>query len=476
MLEARKELRADLLRWMSRIDDPTERFTAYQMQVMLRSIEGSLDALGIRLKDMTEAGRHPTATMLDRALLEGLHKGDKAVAPLAIKNLEHEIVRLGHVFGEKLVGPQIDQAAALARGNKLLYRRFDTSARRYAGKIGEDLRFQLSVGVARGETFEQLVQRLRRLAGPTGPVAVRGVLDHPNAIVEDIPEGLFSRYESWARRLVRTEMMNAYNDHHRAGITVLNEDRPKGAEEWVRRSDAAGDARVCSLCRYLDGKIAKVGGTFPGGEPGPPYHPCCRCVELAWLMSWPEVGQISTSIKPATERSSSGAHYHVDATPSGPPKKPKDPRRVKAGEASGMRRREIYSAVKSNLSPDMQVAWDAEGHKYLQQQAGRIKGIKDPINAASKISEAFTETYGSGEATAFGNEGDRYFKRAEIEAAHAETWADRQERKYYEEMQRAARADGEIDEHGELTEHGRSKLEREYAAPPSKTSDDDPPF
>lgn len=141
-----------------------------------------------------------------------------------------------------------------------------------------------------------------------------------------------------------------------------------------------------------------------------------------------------------------------------------------------MRRREIYSAVKSNLSPDMQVAWDAEGHKYLQQQAGRIKGIKDPINAASKISEAFTETYGSGEATAFGNEGDRYFKRAEIEAAHAETWADRQERKYYEEMQRAARADGEIDEHGELTEHGRSKLEREYAAPPSKTSDDDPPF
>jgi hypothetical protein len=48
------------------------------------------------------------------------------------------------------------------------------------------------------------------------------------------------------------------------------------------------------------------------------------------------------------------------------------------------------------------------------------------------LSQAFAEKHGSGAETAFGNEGDRFYKRAEIEAQHAESWADEQERKYHE--------------------------------------------
>lgn len=302
--QARKELQDDLRRWMRDVEDPTEQFTAYQWRVMLRSLEATLDTLGIKLEDMIE--RRPVrATKVERAMLDGLRKGTRHTGALSVKALESEIVRLGHIFGQSLVGPQVDQAIVLARGDRLLFKSkaLPSSAARYGGTVAEDLRFQLSVGVARGETFEQLVQRLRRIGGPTGPVAVRGIFGHPSAIIEDIPEGLFRRYRHFAERLVRTEMMNAYNIQHREGIRLLNEERAKGDPEYLRRWDASADSRVCDVCRWLNGKLARIGADFPGGYDHPPAHPNCRCVELAWLASWPEIEEISSRIKGAAERS-----------------------------------------------------------------------------------------------------------------------------------------------------------------------------
>jgi SPP1 gp7 family putative phage head morphogenesis protein len=300
LLEARKELREDLAKWMATVENPEARFTAHQMRVFLRSIEGTLETLGIRLNSMLD-GR-PVASVLDRVMLEALRTGSHAVGALSVKNLEHEIAKLGHIFGRDLIAPQIDTAAVLARGDKLLLKRYPSSARRYAGKVGEDLRFQISVGVARGETFEQLVQRLRRLGGPSGPVPVRGIFGNPNAIVEDIPEGLFARYESAARRLIRTEMMHAYNIEHVEGIRVLNATRDPDEPPYLRRCDAAADSRVCPLCRSMDGVIVPVGKDFSPGYGNPPFHPCCRCIELAWRADWPAV-EIPGGVKPATERS-----------------------------------------------------------------------------------------------------------------------------------------------------------------------------
>jgi len=123
--------------------------------------------------------------------------------------------------------------------------------------------------------------------------------------------------------------------------------------------------------------------------------------------------------------------------------KKKNPKRIeaakKAAAASVERRREIHSAVASNLPHELQSTWDKEGHKFMQQEATRIRGEKDRINAASKISEAFVEQYGAGSETTRGYEGDRYHRRAEIEAKHAEAWADEQERKYYAAAMHAER-------------------------------------
>lgn len=128
---------------------------------------------------------------------------------------------------------------------------------------------------------------------------------------------------------------------------------------------------------------------------------------------------------------------------------PKNPRRVeaarKAGEVSAERRREIHQSARSNLPPELHAAWDKEGHKYMREEAARIRGVKDRINAGSTISQAFAEKYGAGEMSVLGNEGDRAYLTAQIDAENAETWADEQERKYYE-AQMKAEASGEVEE------------------------------
>jgi len=112
----------------------------------------------------------------------------------------------------------------------------------------------------------------------------------------------------------------------------------------------------------------------------------------------------------------------------------KNPKRVeasrKAAAASVERRREIHSAVASNLPDDLQVAWDKEGYKFMQEEAARIRGNKDPISAASDISESFAEKYGSASESGRGYEGDRYHRRLEIEAKHADSWAKEQNKRF----------------------------------------------
>jgi hypothetical protein len=124
-----------------------------------------------------------------------------------------------------------------------------------------------------------------------------------------------------------------------------------------------------------------------------------------------------------------------------PPEPAKNPRRVAAARiaaaASVERRREIHSAARSNLPPELHVVWDAEGHKFMRQETARIKGVKDRVNAASMMSQSFMEKYGDGGRQ---YEGDSYQRRSEIVANHAESWADEQERKYWAALEEAARA------------------------------------
>lgn len=458
---ARDELRQDLAEWMRTVDNGANRFTAYEKTKALRSLESAIS----RVEQL-----HP-------AMSHALGLGRSSVGGIAVANLETEIVRLGHIFGDAALSmPQIDTAAVIAQGNRLLWKRHEKSAIRYAGNVGEDIKNLFAVGVAKHETFEQLVTRLRRIGGG------RGVGISPDA-PDEIAGGLFHRYKYRADRLVRTEMMHAYNVQHSDAIERVNELRPEGEEEYLRKWDASVDSAICPLCRALDKTVTTINGEFPGGVKSPPLHPHCRCVVLAWLRRWGdmkgEVGTVGhvpeTPKKEAAPEPPRSQARESDQEATQPKKNPKRVEAAKkAAEASAERRREIHSAVKSNLSQDLQVAWDQEGHKFMREEAARIRGVKDRVNAASKLSEAFSEKYGSGDQTAFGNEGDRFQRRAEIEAKHAAKWAEEQEAKYYEAAYREALRNGEIDETGELIEEPSEPVGR----PPrkSKASDDDPPF
>lgn len=267
LVQARDELRSDLQSWLATAKNGADRFTAADKQAALRALEGALD----RIQDL-----HP-------AMASALAGQRHATGPLAIANLDNEIRRLSAIFGGGVpVIPNIKAAAIIAQGDKLLWRRHETSAKRYAGAIGEDIKHLLSVGVAKGESFDQLVNRLRRI-GSAGRTA-RPI--EPGADSAEIAGGLFGRYRWWAERLVRTEGMFAYNSMHDESIAYANEHRPDGDEEYLRRWDAAADVRVCSTCRSLDGKVTTLDGTFPGGYSSPPCHSCCRCTVLAWLRRW----------------------------------------------------------------------------------------------------------------------------------------------------------------------------------------------
>jgi SPP1 gp7 family putative phage head morphogenesis protein len=494
----RDELQTDVRGWLDGADY-RGAFTALQRTGMLRALEGTFD----RVRE------------LDPAMAGALAAGRHATGPLAIHNLDTEITRLSAIFGNGMPQlPDIKTAAVLAQGDKLLWRRHESSAKRYAGQVGDDIKHLLAVGVAKHESIEQLVARLRKL-GP-GPRVVGG---DPGADAARIAEGMFARHRWWADRLVRTETMHAYNVQHDVATVHANENRPDGEPEYVRRWDASMDSRVCPICAGLDGKTAPIGGMFPGGYDSPPAHSCCRCTVLAWNPAWGEMRTATdarAAARPEPEpepirhedgpvaienRAADHApdgwrigvgriHEHATEVPDVVPTQPavvarehvpesayraaaeraaaklvqvveaaekraapeaeaviwehkKNPKRVeaarKAGEASVERRREIHSAVASNLPQELQATWGKEGHKFMQQEAARIRGVKDPINAASKISEAFAEQYGSGSETSRGYEGDRYHRRAEIEAKHAESWADEQEKKYYAAAARSER-------------------------------------
>lgn len=448
--------------------------------------------------------------------------GDAAyrIGMVSARNMLHGAAELESMLGGGLIESmpimQIGRLHGLVKGQvSSVLQLHETSMARYGASVVQSFEQQIAAGLATGEPQHQIIDRVQRTA--------------------DL------RW-SGAERIVRTELSGAYNGTARAvadsQAAELGGDMwtqwSEHVEGGVKLDDRVG---VDSLAMH--GQVAPPGGVFvqpPTAPSGgkevsaslvgeewthPPNRPNDRAVLVPWRQHWGLPGWVwregrrvrvtaamakrmsgaasasapAPKPEPAPEAATPKAPPAVFAPTShapspgpeptpeiwtGPKKNPKRQAAARiAGDASAERRREIHSAVRSNLHPDLHVVWDKEGHKYMRQEGRRIRGIKDPINAASKISEAFAETYGSGDASVFGNEGDRFQKRAEIQADRAESWADDQEKNHYAEMQRAA-----LDEDGELTEQGEAKAEQsveevdDWGSPirAPKSNGDDVPF
>lgn len=219
---------------------------------------------------------------IDRGMDRALRGAGGAAGRLSAKHLNDQLGQFSEWFEGSIHPVQIQEAAVVAHGAKVLMPRYASSAARYSRQVQTDIRQQIAIGFLRNETIDQMTRRMVALGGPRGLVALRGIAGHPGARVEMISEGLFRRHYHWAERLVRTETNNAYNEVHDRGI----EEAAKDDDEIARMWDAAADWRVCPICHDLDGTIAEVGKPFKGGIQRPPAHPNDRCTIVPWKAVW----------------------------------------------------------------------------------------------------------------------------------------------------------------------------------------------
>lgn len=271
--QAQAETAAALRDWLaSHAKDGAERFTAQRYRQSLLQLGVAIETLETRL-----GGKH--GAMAGTLVAQGAGAG-----AMAISHLQQEVASFAAVFGQSVIPLQLNQAAILAKGDRYLIPQYRNSAARYGKDMAADIRQQLAIGVAKGETFDEMTSRLVRMRGPRGLVSLRGMQGSAKAYHEDIAEGLFVRYRYWAERIVRTEGMNAYNEHHLNGLRAADADDPGYQKRW----DASIDGRTCPICRDLDGTVADIDKPFPGPLRlmHPPAHPNDRCTVTPWRREW----------------------------------------------------------------------------------------------------------------------------------------------------------------------------------------------
>lgn len=294
LAQAEKEVAAALQRWLETAPNGNNRFTAHQYRQVLMQLRQARHETLRRLRKTPDWDRD-----LEQSVLAGLQKGAVRGGQLATRHVMNELATFNQLFGSQLQPIPIVEAMIIQRNQKTLVPRYRTSAKRYANGVWDDIRQQLSLGMLQGETIDSLANRLVRLGGPRGVVALRGVLGEPGAVSELISEGLFRRYRHWAERLAHTEMINAYNVSADEAIKEAKQIEPGIKRRW----DASLDSRVCLICQGLHGEVVEVNQPFRDGSMHPPAHPRCRCAVVAWHEDWDE-GHITpdSDLKTAEEK------------------------------------------------------------------------------------------------------------------------------------------------------------------------------
>ena len=259
LMKAQAEVQHALRLWLQR-DGGAVSFTAQRYRNAL-----------IVLNRALASARH-----IEPVTAEALKHSYKTIAPLALRNLQHEWRTFSAIFEGTAQPLALDEAAVIASGKSLLWPQFESSAERYAGSIGERTKLELAVSRAKSETMDELTNRLQKN-------------------LPDIFEG-----ERWgAERLARTETMSAYSQTTEDAIRAAKEDDPDLKKRWC---SAVGDFRRCAMCASLEGQTVDVDQPFHAEwvtyskkrgmrrhsltVEKSPAHSCCVCCETAWRESW----------------------------------------------------------------------------------------------------------------------------------------------------------------------------------------------
>ena len=258
LARAQQEMEKELRDWLA-TENGAARFTAQRLRIGLIRTRRAME----RIKKS-----------INPEIMRGLRIGSGTAGQLATRNIERELIKFGEIFGEMISPAQLDTAALIAKGDKLLVNKFAASTARYSESIRGEIASQLALSKIRNETVAEATLRLQKT----------------------IPQ-VFRHARSRAETIVRTELMNAYNYHHELGIKELRNHDPDIRMRW----DAYRDRRTCLQCASLDGQVIDVsnsravyksswessaGKSYKATHERPPAHPCCRCVAVAWRKDW----------------------------------------------------------------------------------------------------------------------------------------------------------------------------------------------
>jgi hypothetical protein len=257
--QAHSEVETQLRRWIAR-QHGSDRFTTQRYRNVLLHLSSAIEKL--------EAS--------GVAMEHGLKKSYATIAPLSLHNVQREWKAFSKIFEGTAQPIALDEAVLISSGKKLMWPRFESSAKKYAGDIGTRAKLELAVSRARSETIDELTRRLQRR----------------------LPD-VFRRNRSDAERFARTETMSAYNAVHESAIAEAHAEDPEIRSRW----EASRDFRRCRMCASLDGQIIDrskgekfVAEWMSRSKRGTKWHvmtiesdvahPYCRCSVVPWRASW----------------------------------------------------------------------------------------------------------------------------------------------------------------------------------------------
>lgn len=182
------------------------------------------------------------------------------------------------------------------RARGALIRDFQTSTDRYGYAMIRKFEQTIATGLVNGLSKRDMVRSLVGMRGPRGSVSLAAIVKDGRVVrvrEENIPEGLFTRYKSWAVRIVRTETAHAYNT---AGLETLREARDLDFPDLQKKIMATFDNRTAYDSAFVHGQIRAIDGVFTDGAgrvyQRPPARPNDRETVIPWRGHWPET-QIS---------------------------------------------------------------------------------------------------------------------------------------------------------------------------------------
>jgi SPP1 gp7 family putative phage head morphogenesis protein len=265
-------LQAEPLRKLIPVLAEAERELATDLELVLASMKGGTYKAQMLRRALVQVRGSLNAIERVRPEMKAeLTKAGRRAGQMANRHIMDELAAFSLRFGGTIT--PVPMLAASKALEKSLIHRFDSMSKRWSMQAKDEIRHQIALGLVRGEDIGQMT---KRLTGKNIPgLTVKEGADY-------ISKEIMRRNTAKAHRIVRTEVVNAYNEHALDQIEEVHALDPRIMKRW----DATIDMRTCAYCRRLHEVAVHPKEMFPGGVDAPPLHPHCRCAVIVWRDDW----------------------------------------------------------------------------------------------------------------------------------------------------------------------------------------------